>query len=844
MQPALNDVVSRDFRLERRLFVVLGAIALIYAFIAALSTVGDPDFGWQLARGRWIVQHRQVFSTDVLSYTIPGVPAVYPALGGVLLYGVYVLGGYALLCWICALACAATVALLLRRGNAVTAAIAILIVPFMAMRMVPRAEMPAIPLFAAYVSLLWEHYETGRARLWLLPLLMAVWVNVHFSFFAGFGLLAAFAGLDILDLPFAGERRVQALQRLTRKIPWYLATAAATLVNPWGWKIYKDTFQYTGAALSIYVSEWAPLHWNQGPSFSLRNTNDLSHLLLLIILLAIASALLQRRLGPAILLAVTLYEASQHLRYMALASCLLVIIAGAVLYSTLPWIRGRIRSPRAREILATAAAVVFATIGVVRAKDVVTNYHYIAERSLSTFGTGLAPWFPRRAADFIQNQNLPGEVFNTFDEGGYTLWALGPQRRDYIDGREIPFGAAFINHELQLLHTPLDSELWRKEADRYGINTLIFSLIMDEVPLTLLKTDCDSKEWRPVYLDEVSIVFVRSKPENEDLIRRFEVDCATASLPRNPLPLTTTSFHPLLNASRMLFALSRNAEALSASDKAIAIFPGNAHACWYRGQILYTMRRDDEAEEEWTRALALAPGEATPWGSLREFQSVVWASLADLYSHQMRVKDATHSYQEVIRLAPDPISRARAMVDLGTLDHRIGQDPDAEKLWATALVQLPNEGSVWLWLGDLYQQQRRWPAAVHAFEQGVSLTADPTAKSRALIQLGRLYLITQQPQAALQALDEAMRNAPPSLMAVKEGRSFDFDLDQGRAAAWSALGNLKQATSFEEQAVTLDPEAADAWSHLAKLYERQGRSEEQRCAEERGRVLVSNGGTH
>ena len=147
----------------------------------------------------------------------------------------------------------------------------------------------------------------------------------------------------------------------------------------------------------------------------------------------------------------------------------------------------------------------------------------------------------------------------------------GPQRRDYIDGREIPFGAAFITHELELLHSPLDSELWRQEAHRYGINTLIFSLITDEVPFTLLKTDCDSKEWRPAYLDELSIVFVHNKPENEDLIRRFEVDCATAPLPRNPLPLTSTSFHPLLNASRMLFALGRNAEALSASDKAIAI---------------------------------------------------------------------------------------------------------------------------------------------------------------------------------------------------------------------------------------------------------------------------------
>src|SRR5271165_208788 len=272
-------------RRERRLFRVLAVVALVYAFLAGLATIGDPDFGWQLARGRWIAQHHHVFTYDVLSYTVPGAPAVYPALGGVLLYWVYVLGGYKLLSLLTALTCAGTVALLLRRGNAFTAAIAILAMPFIALRMVPRSELFAIVLFAAYVSILWQHFQTNRAPLWLLPVLMVAWVNIHFSFFSGFGLLAAFVGVEILELPFAGARRRNAIARLKREIPWFLATAAATLVNPWGWKLYKETAQYTGAALAIYVNEWAPLHWNWANplvSFTLHSTNDLGHLLFVI----------------------------------------------------------------------------------------------------------------------------------------------------------------------------------------------------------------------------------------------------------------------------------------------------------------------------------------------------------------------------------------------------------------------------------------------------------------------------------------------------------------------------------------------------------------------------------
>ena len=53
-----------------------------------------------------------------------------------------------------------------------------------------------------------------------------------------------------------------------------------------------------------------------------------------------------------------------------------------------------------------------------------------------------------------------------------------------------------------------------------------------------------------------------------------------------------------------------------------------------------------------------------------------------------------------------------------------------------------------------------------------------------------------------------------------------------------ALGDLKQATAFEEHAVQLDPAAADAWSHLAKLYQREGRLTDQQRSEERGKTLL------
>ncbi len=226
-------------RRGRRLFLVLGAIALAYALLAGLRTVTEPDLGWQLATGRWVAQHHRIFSTNVFSYTAYGEPWIYPVGSGLVFYAAYLLGGYALLSWIGAAACFGTVALLLRRGSAVSAGIAILAIPLIAARTTPRAEVFTILLFAAYLSILWQNYQTGRARLWLLPLLMIAWVNLHLGFLAGLATMVAFVGMELLEMLFPGTRRREAIERLRRASPWFVATTVATLVNPWGWGIYQ-----------------------------------------------------------------------------------------------------------------------------------------------------------------------------------------------------------------------------------------------------------------------------------------------------------------------------------------------------------------------------------------------------------------------------------------------------------------------------------------------------------------------------------------------------------------------------------------------------------------------------
>src|SRR5271165_3683894 len=618
---AKDSSTAGDSALARRLFLLLAFLALTYAFLAGLRTLQDYDLGWQLATGRWVAQHHHIPSVDVFSYTAQGKPWIYPVGAGLVFYAAYLLGGYALISWIGAAACCGTVALLLRRGSAVSAGIAILAVPLIAYRTAPRADMFTVVLFAAFLSLLWENYQTGRASLLLLPLPMVAWANLHFGFAAGLGLVLAYVGTELLETVLGEVRRREALRRLRQASGWLVCTALATLVNPWGWGIYRALIrqEQANAQQQYWIEEWSsiPLNWAAvSSSLSLRQTRGAIYALLAIAVAVAIIALLRAQLGAAILLLGATYPAVRYLRMGAVFSCVVVVVGGSVLSAAMASFGSRIRPAGVRSLIASAAVALLVVLAFLRSFDLVTNRQYFRGADAATFGAGLGWWFPQRAAEFIERENIPGEIFNTYNEGGYLTWRLGPQRRDYIDGRAIPFGAPLIRRHGQLLQTPPDSPLWEQEASRYNINTVILPLgRSDGIQLVRLQDFCNSKVWRPVYLDEVSAVFVRRTPQTEALLQRFRVDCTTAPLPAHPPGNNCAeAFNAWANAGMVLATLGRNSEALAAIANALSIFPDSAFLRWNQAEVLFTMGRLEESEQEYLAAIALEPSAVT-WRS-------------------------------------------------------------------------------------------------------------------------------------------------------------------------------------------------------------------------------------
>jgi tetratricopeptide (TPR) repeat protein len=745
------------------LHICLIVLALGYAFLAGLHTVSDLDLGWQLATGRYLVVHHQIPRAELFSYTAQGKEWIYPPFSGAIFYLLYLVGGYSALSWLSAIACAATVAFLIASGGRFVAALAIVAVPAIAFRTVPRADLFTTVLFAVALSIIWRNYRGKPTHLWLLPILFLLWANLHLGFISGLGLLGAAAFFDLCDMPFA-EHCAPALARLKQLVPWIAASFAATLINPWGWRLYEAIYRQNKVMQihSAFIGEWSSVHLG---SLALRQALDASDpssadwWLLGAAALAILVAIWKKHVGPAVVLAAGMYFSLEHIRLQGLFALLAVVIGGSLLGELAKEIAARsassaktAESPKpavsvgyVSPRMALLVSAVFIILVGLRITDLVTDRYYFDSGQTTFFGTGPSWWYPERAAAFLKREGLPGNVFHDYDLGGYLTWSIGPQYRDFVDGRYIPFGYDLFSEQRLLAALGPDTPEWQQAADRWQINSAIFSVArFAGLGSFALQDFCASNFWKPVYLDDAAIIFVRNSPENADLISRLGIRCdrAVISPPDaaagNSFRAKAERFNYFMNAGSIYFVLSRNREAASALDQAELLFPNDYNLHLVKAQLFAAADHPVEAEQEYLRVVNTHPSDAA------------WSALVNLYLKEHRYPDALHGVQEAAPLSLLPYER--------------------------------------------------------------------------LTTAGLLYLAMNQPKDALIAFDQAEHASPYRDESSEMGNKFNAKIAEGRARAFRQLNDVDRAVAQQKLATSLTPANPASWNALADLYTAQGQA--------------------
>ena len=110
--------------------------------------------------------------------------------------------------------------------------------------------------------------------------------------------------------------------------------------------------------------------------------------------------------------------------------------------------------------------------------------------------------FPRAALEFMQQQHLEGRIFNQYGWGGFMEWNA-PGLKTFIDGRgEIRKGTTADYAKAFLVQSPFEI------LDKYGIQ---YVLLAPTQPLSYVLQH--SPAWRPVYTDNVAVLFEREGPK-------------------------------------------------------------------------------------------------------------------------------------------------------------------------------------------------------------------------------------------------------------------------------------------------------------------------------------------
>ena len=124
------------------------------------------------------------------------------------------------------------------------------------------------------------------------------------------------------------------------------------------------------------------------------------------------------------------------------------------------------------------------------------------------FNFGIAENY-KNGVDFFLTNNLPGNIFNNFDIGGYLDYRLYPQYKTFVDNRPEAFPQDFFEKYRQI---QTDPKIRRAEFQKYNINSIIFS-INDITPWAqeFLKQIVQDPEWQAVYLDNAMIILTKKK---------------------------------------------------------------------------------------------------------------------------------------------------------------------------------------------------------------------------------------------------------------------------------------------------------------------------------------------
>jgi hypothetical protein len=404
----------------------LGGLLVAGSLVATTSLsltrlFAEGDTWWHITTGERILSTGIWPTTDSFSYTVAGQNWIaYEWLGEV----VMALAARAGLPGLAALLGGLSAALVLllyylaylRSGNVKAAFVAcVLVLPVASTVFALRPQlMGYVFLTLTLISL--ERFRLGRPKLaWFLPGLFLIWVNTHGTFILGLLVLGLYWASGLISFRWGGlvAEPWNAEQRRQLAII-FLGCVLVLPATPYGTRLaaYPLELALLQPMSTGTILEWQPIAFQRvfGPIF-----------LGLMLLFLFAQVTLQAtyRLEQFALLLLTVYLAAAHARLILFFVLVFAPLVAALLGRWLP----NYQPAKDRWALnAVLLALAFST----------AIAHF---PSREQFGKSFASNFPVNGLAFLRQHGIAGPLLNEYHWGGFLIWAGGPERKVFIDGR-------------------------------------------------------------------------------------------------------------------------------------------------------------------------------------------------------------------------------------------------------------------------------------------------------------------------------------------------------------------------------------------------------------------------
>ena len=463
---------------------LVASLTFLFVFILFSRPPSDTDLWWHLRSGQVMWTQKSILLADMFSYTrfdTPWVNAFW--LSDIFFYFCYCIGTYIAIAVLVSFTGALTFHLIYRRlsGNALLNGF-----------IVTLAAITAAPIWGprpqifSFLLIAWLDMRLVKKQAdWILPLVFALWANIHGGWFWGFLLILAHLAGRLADhFQGADEEEKKAIRtEILHNSGWTLLSMLAVGINPNGLAIWKLPFQQVD--VSLRIQEWL------SPDF---HTAGFHPMLWMIFLLLFAAPLAGKPNWPQLFkvlgFAYLTFVSQRTVALFAIVTTpLLAEWLGTAILKIVKIERpipNPTLSPRWTRIVNTLLiSLLIVCAGI--------NLYQVSRPAR------VEMQYPTEAVKWIQNHAPQGRMFNSYNWGGYLLWTL-PNQPVFIDGRADLYGSELIQQWQDVVNARQNAQ---SVLDAWDIQWIFVE--PDWPIVTLLK----QADWRIIYEDDRAEILQR-----------------------------------------------------------------------------------------------------------------------------------------------------------------------------------------------------------------------------------------------------------------------------------------------------------------------------------------------